>query len=858
MTKKLSKKCYLTLALAVIALICGVMFCSTLSVKANSSATEYKNEVTENGALLLASSDTSSQLVASNIVGINTDITNATPSSYSIKNVSSTGAANSSVWKMNFHSSNPTKGAAIQFSKSIALTEIDSITIRMNAHFSSSSSYIVGLGGVMITALETTSVDKDTNVHVINANVQQDTWIDYTISGSTLARLADGEGKINGIQIASHIASSKDSDFYIGTGGQDKSWLLVDYVYYTEYQPTALEKLRENGYLLASAHDGDHELVDKKLERMNGYDIVPGTANKGGAGVEVVDGAHANDAGDKDITWDDMKKGMVGEKAFRLAMHTSRTTLFGPAIKFTQEVKADEIGGITIRLFAILSSADTYQTTYGGIQLFGLNADGYGKGYMIPANITQNEWTELVITPEEAQLLADEDGYIRGVQFAAAFYSGNPELLYPGAPSEGAKQKTGRLWIEYVSVSKQVNIDYKSEDQTVKASNGYIGTKINDAFIPERDGHVFCGWYKGEKIYKFSSLIEGETELTAKWKEQKDIDTAAGLYYMQGEGGAFANGGKYITLLADGSVDFSDVLDKEPIYYGLASDMSLYAVNEDFTVNVYDLAGQSYVKVQDEQIKEVLYSYVSGEKVVKVKSGESLKLFVPERPGYSLVGWKDENGQEVDFDTITVDKNITLTAVWEYVQIRDTLYPYYYSTYYCKQSGEYLILKDNNDATIKATAQTDYKYYILEPGIFVLVDGTEQTEYILYGQRIVAKDGKTYQRLSSYIITFDTKGGSKVEKQIIDSGDYKMTKPQDPTREGYTFNGWVNLDGTAFDFEQVITSSATVYASWTTNQTNTGNGGCAGSIGSHALIISLSFVICTVVVIYLRRKGERN
>ena len=44
----------------------------------------------------------------------------------------------------------------------------------------------------------------------------------------------------------------------------------------------------------------------------------------------------------------------------------------------------------------------------------------------------------------------------------------------------------------------------------------------------------------------------------------------------------------------------------------------------------------------------------------------------------------------------------------------------------------------------------DYKYYILEPGIFVLVDGTNQTEYTLFGQRIVSADGKTYQRLSSF------------------------------------------------------------------------------------------------------------
>ena len=91
MIRKISNKWWLTLTLAVIALVCGIMFCSTFTAKADSLATEYKNEVTENGTFLLASSDNAEQLVASNIVGINTDIASGVvPSSYPIKDVSST------------------------------------------------------------------------------------------------------------------------------------------------------------------------------------------------------------------------------------------------------------------------------------------------------------------------------------------------------------------------------------------------------------------------------------------------------------------------------------------------------------------------------------------------------------------------------------------------------------------------------------------------------------------------------------------------------------------------------------------------------------------------------------------------
>ena len=69
---------------------------------------------------------------------------------------------------------------------------------------------------------------------------------------------------------------------------------------------------------------------------------------------------------------------------------------------------------------------------------------------------------------------------------------------------------------------------------------------------------------------------------------------------------------------------------------------------------------------------------------------------------------------------------------------------------------------------------------------------------------------------SSYTVKFDTLGGSEIDSVKVNSGG-KLTKPADPTREGYTFEGWFTDKEctTAYDFDTKVTKSFTLYAKWT-------------------------------------------
>ena len=66
---------------------------------------------------------------------------------------------------------------------------------------------------------------------------------------------------------------------------------------------------------------------------------------------------------------------------------------------------------------------------------------------------------------------------------------------------------------------------------------------------------------------------------------------------------------------------------------------------------------------------------------------------------------------------------------------------------------------------------------------------------------------------SKFTITFDTDGGSEIEEVTVRSGE-KLERPKEPTKEGYTFDGWFTEEGIAYDFDEEVTSSFTLFARW--------------------------------------------
>lgn len=70
----------------------------------------------------------------------------------------------------------------------------------------------------------------------------------------------------------------------------------------------------------------------------------------------------------------------------------------------------------------------------------------------------------------------------------------------------------------------------------------------------------------------------------------------------------------------------------------------------------------------------------------------------------------------------------------------------------------------------------------------------------------------------THTVTFSSNGGSAVASQTVADGG-KATKPEDPTKDGYTFDDWyLPTDlSTPYNFDTTVTADITLYAKWTEN-----------------------------------------
>ena len=364
--------------------------------------------------------------------------------------------------------------------------------------------------------------------------------------------------------------------------------------------------------------------------------------------------------------------------------------------------------------------------------------------------------------------------------------------------------KDGTLAVEYVFVPETVThtVTFDSAGGTpVDAQTVGDGDKATEPAAPTRDGYTFKGWWNGDTAYDFAQPVTGDLTLTARWERDAPV-----MHTVTLDAG---NGSQPVRVT---------VVDGEPV--GRPADPT----RDGYAFKGWTLDGQPYdfaqpvtgditLTAQWEKLSEytVTFDTQDGTPVptqTVTENGTVTRPADPTRDGYTFNGWTLD-GEPYDFSQ-PVTGDITLEAQWEK---SETPAPVTHTVKFRTNGGSSIPMQTVEDGrTVGRPADPTRDGYAFKGWT---LDGQPYD----FAQPVTGDITLTaqWEKLSEYTVTFDTQDGTPVPTQTVTENG-TVTRPADPTRDGYTFNGWT-LDGEPYDFSQPVTGDITLEAQWEKSET---------------------------------------
>lgn len=218
-----------------------------------------------------------------------------------------------------------------------------------------------------------------------------------------------------------------------------------------------------------------------------------------------------------------------------------------------------------------------------------------------------------------------------------------------------------------------------------------------------------------------------------------------------------------------------------------------------------------------ENTYEVTFKNGNFTEVVEVKENDTVaRPADPTKEGYTFEGWY-YNGTRFDFTT-KITENITLEARWTSDSAKKWVITFDANG---GKSVESLNVEDGKTIVdIPTTAREGYTfvgwYYNNQKFDFntkITKDITLTAKWEKVEKEEPDNTGTT--STTKYTVKFDSNGGTSVKSVSVEKNK-TVTKPTDPTRDGYTFIGWYNGES-LFDFSSKITKNITLTAKWEKN-----------------------------------------
>ena len=374
------------------------------------------------------------------------------------------------------------------------------------------------------------------------------------------------------------------------------------------------------------------------------------------------------------------------------------------------------------------------------------------------------------------------------------------------------KKKLGIIILIISIIMIGIGIYFMAQDKTYIVKFVGIETEITQEVSegnyvrrpedPTKEGYEFLGWYNKGVLFNFNTKITEDIVLEAKWQESNLQDTYTVTFDT--DGGSSIDS----VMVAKGELLQKPV---DPTKEGFIFD-KWYVDNVEYDFNkevTSDITLKATWKKQDGNSFVVTFNSDGGSKInsqTVEKDGMVNKPANPTKQGYTFVSWQLD-GKDYDFST-KVTQNITLKAVWKKVDTFTVTFNSDGGSTVKSQSVE-----KNKTATKPANPTKAGKIFVSWQ-----LNGKDYDFSTKVTQNITLK--AVWRNPNSYTVTFDTDGGSSITSKTVSEGK-TISKPADPTKEGFIFVSW-QLNGKDYNFSSSITSNITLKAVWR-EDTSSGN-----------------------------------
>lgn len=203
--------------------------------------------------------------------------------------------------------------------------------------------------------------------------------------------------------------------------------------------------------------------------------------------------------------------------------------------------------------------------------------------------------------------------------------------------------------------------------------------------------------------------------------------------------------------------------------------------------------------------------------IIRVEKGKTVPRpsIDPSREGYTFEGWYDNEeceGDEFDFSTPITAKTFVLYAKWS-VKLQ------YYTVIFDLNGGDgdNVSVQIESGSTVEPLKTTPVRSGYVFGGWFLEPEGITPynfgdavtTNFTLYAK---------WTQSFSVIFHLNYEGAPAAMIQEVNSGE-TPTRPDNPTREGYSFAGWFTDPDFNNPYEfGAVTASIQVYAKWVNNE----------------------------------------